>query len=203
MAKKTTSNLDKKLESRIKAIKKFMNSYPESNYINNGFYTNKNVYIKDQELSNIPTEFKSLKLDYTKILNVKEVEDKFIPDFRNQKYMKKEITPTEFRKLYDDLKRFGFEQIKIRDGKFMLYDTTGHSKWNIKGESDALKGFYLDFDYKTFLNIFYAINELKPIDITFYSNKTYLMVKMTAGGNVTIYARGVELEEPLKQKTLV
>lgn len=202
MAKKS-SDLEPRLETRIKAIKKFVNSYPESNYINNGFYTNRNIYIKDQELSYIPNEYKILKDDYKKILNIKEIEEKFIPDFRNQKYMKKEITPSDFKKLYADLKRFGFEQIKIRDGKFMLYDTTGHSKWKMRGEAECLKGFNLDFDFKQFLNICYAINEMKPIDIKFFSSKTYLVVKMTAGCSVTIYARGVMLEEvSLEQKTL-
>lgn len=202
MAKKTASNLEPKLESRIKVLKKFMNDNPESNYINNGFYTNKNIYIKDNELSNIPNEYKVLKNDYKKLLNVSEIENKFIPDFKKHKYMKKEITLSNFKKMYTDLKRFGFEQIKIRDGKFMLYDSTGHSKWKMRGECEALKGFNLDFDYKQFLNICYAINELKPIDIKFFSSGTYLVVKMTAGGTVMIYARGVMLEQ-VEQKTLV
>lgn len=199
---KTKSNLEPKLESRIKVLKKFMNDNPESNYINNGFYTNKNIYIKDNELSNIPNEYKILKSDYKKLLNVSEIENKFIPDFKKHKYMKKEITLSDFKKMYTDLKRFGFEQIKIRDGKFMLYDSTGHSKWKMRGECETLKGFNLDFDYKQFLNICYAINELKPIDIKFFSSGTYLVVKMTAGGTVMIYARGVVLEQ-VEQKTLV
>ena len=202
MAKKTISNLEPKLESRIKVLKKFMNDNPESNYINNGFYTNKNIYIKDNELSNIPNEYKVLKSDYKKLLNVSEIENKFIPDFKKHKYMKKEITLSDFKKMYTDLKRFGFEQIKIRDGKFMLYDSTGHSKWKMRGECEILKGFNLDFDYKQFLNICYAINELKPIDIKFFSSGTYLVVKMTAGGTVMIYARGIVLEQ-VEQKTLV
>ena len=84
----------------------------------------------------------------------------------------------------------------------MLYDSTGHSKWKMRGECEILKGFNLDFDYKQFLNICYAINELKPIDIKFFSSGTYLVVKMTAGGTVMIYARGVVLEQ-VEQKTLV
>ena len=201
--KKQEDNLESKYKDRIIAIKKFMNKNPESLYINNGFYTNKYIYIKDNELSNIPSDRKILSEGYTKILNTKEIENKFIDEFENKKYMQKEITTTEFNKLLPDLKRFGFEQIKIRDGKFVVYDEVGHIKWKMKGETDSLKGFYLDFDYKFFLDILNYIKAIKPIEIKFYSNRTYLMIKLVAGGSVTIYARGVMLEQIEEQKTLI
>lgn len=201
--KKGSTGLEPKLETRIEAVRKLMNSFPESLYINNGFYTNKNVYIKDSELSNIPSEFKVLKDGYKKILNVQELENKFLPDFKNKKYMIRKMDKTEFNKFYADIKRFGFEQIKIRNGKFVLYDDIGQPKWKMVGETEALKNFHLDFDFSLFLKIIEVIKKLNPLELTFYSNTTYLVIKLVAGGSITIYARGVILaQEEIQQKLL-
>lgn len=203
MAKKIKTEYD----STLKALSKFVNDFPESRYINNGFYTNKNIFIKNAGFSEIPNEFKVLKEPYSKLLNIKEVEDKFINDFKNKKYIVRKMDRSEFKKFYLEIKRFGFEQIRIVNGKFKLYDEYGHSKWSMTGQSEELKNFLLDFDYKLFKDILYAINELNPIEVKFFSYKTYLIIKLIAKESITIYARGVILEsdkpKKLEQQTLI
>lgn len=191
MADKLAPNL----ENRIKAIKKLINKDPISNYINNGFYTNGYILIKDSELSYIPNENKILKnAPYTKLLNTSEIMDK-IKKFEEIKYMERKMDKTEFNKFYEELKRFGFQQIKIKNGQFMLFDSEGHFKWQCRGYTEVFKNMFLQFDYKLFLNVMNYISEIKATDITLLTNKTYMMIKATAGASVTIYARGVRLEE--------
>lgn len=203
MAKKIKTEYD----STLKALNKFVNDFPESCYINNGFYTNKNVFIKNAGFSEIPNGLKVLKEPYSKLLNMKEIEDKFIEDFKNRKYLVRKMDRSEFKKFYLEMKRFNFEQIRVVNGKFKLYDKFGHHKWCMVGQTEDLKNFLLDFDYKLFLNILYTINELNPMEVKFFSYKTYLIVKLIAKEAITIYARGVILEsdktKELEQKTLM
>lgn len=194
--------LEKFLEDKITALKRFaIKDNPESNYINNGFYTNKYVYINDKDLSLIPSERKVLNKDYTKILNVYELENKFLNSFKGRKASVVTMSKSDFNKFNKEMKRFKFQQIKIRDGAFALYDETGRSKWFMKGKTDLLKGFILDFDYKLFIDILNYVEAVNPMEVTFYTDKTYLKVKVT--GKAEIYARGVILEtKTLEQKTL-
>ena len=196
-----------KLDLRIKLLKKFINDYPESKYINNGFYTNKNVYIEDDDLAEIPIEFKMLKIEGKKILNAKEVKSKFINGFKNRKYKTKKMTKQEFKKFLTSLKRFKFEQIRIINGKFKLYDVTGHSKWKMYGETEEFNDIVLDFNYPLLISIFEVVNELINIDVTLYTSGTYLVIKFISTKSVTIYARGVTLEDKsevkLEQKSFI
>lgn len=196
-----------KLDLRIKLLKKFINNYPESKYINNGFYTNKNIYIEDDDLAEIPTEFKMLKIDGQKILNAKEIKSKFINEFKNRKYKVKKMTKQEFNKFLTALKRFKFQQIRIINGKFKLYDETGHRKWKMYGETEEFDDIVLDFNYPLFISILELVNELINIDVTLYTSGTYLVIKFISTKSVTIYARGVTLadesEVELEQKTLI
>lgn len=197
--------MEKYLEKKKEGIKKFYIKGKEiSNYINNGFYTNGYVYIKDDDLSLIPSEEKIIdeKTDYKKILNKQKLEEKFVDDFKKQNFTKLTLSKSDFTKLNKELKVFKFEQIKIRDGKFALYNKLGRNKWHIKGITDALKGFNLDFDYSMLMDIFYYIDKVSPMEVTFYSNKTYLYVTFISTSKVEIYGRGVILEEPKKVEQL-
>ena len=184
------------LDSRIKAIKKFVNKIPESNIINNGFYTNNYVYIKDDTLIEIPPENRIIdnKKEYKKILNKVELEEK-LKIFKQQKYLVKKINKSDFAKFFKDFKRFNFEQIKIKNGNFILYDNTGHIKWKCRGYTEYFENVYLDFDFKLLLNIFNYFNEASPNELTIYSSKTFLVIKAIAINTITLYARGVVLEE--------
>lgn len=188
--------LSKQLESRIKVLKKLINKFPESNYINNGFYTNNYIYIKDDMLIEIPKECRIIdqKKDNKKILNKVELEEE-LKIFKAKKYSIKKISKQEFTKFFTDLKRFNFEQIKIKDGNFILFDNTGHIKWKCRGYTEYLKNINLEFDFKMLLNIFNYISEIGADDISIYSNKTFLVIKCRAQSIITIYARGVVLEE--------
>lgn len=188
--------LNSVLENRIKAIKKFVNKIPESNIINNGFYTNNYVYIKDDTLIEIPQENRIIdsKKEYKKILNKVELEEK-LKIFRQQKYAIKKINKSDFVKFFKDLKRFNFEQIKIKNGNFIMYDNTGHIKWKCKGYTEYFENIYLNFDFKLLLNIFNYFNEINIVELTIYSSKTFLVIKAISNNVVTLYARGVILEE--------
>lgn len=188
--------LPKQLESRIKALKKFFNKIPESNFINNGFYTNDWMYIKDDTLIEIPQEFRIIdsKKEHKKILNKVELDGK-LKIFKEQKYSVKKLTKQEFTKFFTDFKRFNFEQIKIQNGHFILFDNTGHIKWKCRGFTEYFKDINLEFDFKLLLNIFNYLSEIGADDITIYSSKTFLVIKARAQSTITLYSRGVVLEE--------
>lgn len=187
-----------RLVDKISAFKKFVNNNEISNYINNGFYCNKFVYIKDNELSEIPNNKKIIvsNKNFEKILNKDEVEKRFIEEFKKQSYSRLILSKKDFKDLYSELKVYKFEQIKIRNGKFALFNKLGRNKWHVKGYTDALKGFNLDFDYSMLMNIFNFIENSNPLEVKIFSKETYLYITFISVNKVEIFARGVIFEDP-------